>query len=140
MNLRQPELLVFAPPQKKNALLDGYTYFCLFCPAILCTARKIRIVKMNRNREHANYNDKIGITYKCEKGHSFSATNASDTQRTVHCQANGMMERLERLSCQGKGIIVFITPSKGICPNICEHLSHTKTNNRKSKYFRTCAW
>ena len=88
-------------------ILQGYDFASTFLfffsiSAVVCLAPNVAKFMTIRNRPSATFKDGLGITYTCQPGYSFAESNAQDRTRTVHCQANGLLQPLRPQECTGK--------------------------------------
>ena len=77
---------------------------CFFL-AVRCQAHGVGIF-MSRNNDVAHYNDRIGVTYTCNPGYSFTESNVRDRRRTLICQEDGTLQRL-RDRCTG--VVLYLS-------------------------------
>ena len=65
---------------------------------------------LRKSGSYARFNDNKGVTYTCKEGFSFSLGKNDDKNKTVQCQANGV---ISRPVCKGNQCIIhssiFIT-------------------------------
>ena len=54
----------------------------------------------SRNKDESTFEDS-GVTYSCKPGYSFTASDPTDTQRTVNCRSNRTLEAVSPSDCSG---------------------------------------
>ena len=84
-------------------------------------------IQAKRNKNQAYFGDGSGITYTCKSGYSFTENRVSDTERTVHCQANGTLSQLRPSRCTGKHLICLPFYIVLLCQDFCfDTISRTR--------------